>query len=86
MDFKKYEFRDFDSIIRFAIKNESEIEKLRSRDRWIFLKIQFYENETHNSWSRDLNFSISDLFVYCESDDRIEISKFKLCRIQRNKV
>ena len=32
MDSTKFEFRDFDSIIRFVIKNESEIEKLRSRD------------------------------------------------------
>ena len=42
MNSKKFEFRDFDSIIRFAIENESEIEKLRSRDRQIFLKIRFY--------------------------------------------
>ena len=35
--------------------------------------------------SRDLNFSISDSFFNYESDDRIEISKFKLFRINRNK-
>ena len=28
MDSKKFEFRYFDSIIRFAMKNESEIEKI----------------------------------------------------------
>ena len=50
MNSKKFEFRDFDSFIGFAIKNESEIEKLKSRDRRIFLKIRFYEIETltHN--------------------------------------
>ena len=31
-DSKKFGFRNFDWIIRFAIKNESEIEKFRSRD------------------------------------------------------
>ena len=36
MDSKKFGFRKLDYIIRFAIKNESEIEKLRSRDRQIF--------------------------------------------------
>ena len=41
----------FDYIIRFALKNESEIEKLRSRDQWIFEKDRFYEIETlsHNN-------------------------------------
>ena len=28
MDFKKFEFQNFDQIIRFGIKNESEIEKI----------------------------------------------------------
>ena len=53
MDSKKFEFRDLNSIIRFAIKKESEIEKLRSRDRRIFLKIRFYEIEilTHNNFN-----------------------------------
>ena len=45
MDSKKFGFRNFDNIIRFAIKNESEIEKLRSRDRRIFEKNRFYEIE-----------------------------------------
>ena len=50
MDSKKFEFRNSDYIIRFAIKNESEIEKLRSRDRRISEKNRFYEIETltHN--------------------------------------
>ena len=50
MDSKKFGFQNFDYIIRFAIKNESEIEKLRSRDRRIFEKNRFYEIETltHN--------------------------------------
>ena len=50
MDSKKFEFRNFDWIIRFAIKNESEIEKFRSRDQWIVGKNRFWENEilTHN--------------------------------------
>ena len=51
MDSKKFEFWNFDYIIRFAIKNESEIEKLRSRDRRISEKNRFYEIKTltHNS-------------------------------------
>ena len=51
MDSKKFGFQNFDYIIRFAIKNESEIEKLRSRDRRIFEKNRFYEIETltHNN-------------------------------------
>ena len=50
MDFKKFGFRNFEFSIRFAIKNESEIEKFRSRDQRIFEKNQFYEIETltHN--------------------------------------
>ena len=50
MDSKKFGFRNFDYIIRFAIKNESEIEKFRSRDQQIFEKNHFYEIETltHN--------------------------------------
>ena len=49
-DSKKFGFRNFDWIIRFAIKNESEIEKFRSRDQWIVGKNRFWENEilTHN--------------------------------------
>ena len=31
-DSKKFLFRNFDYIMRFAMKNEPEIEKLRSRD------------------------------------------------------
>jgi hypothetical protein len=46
LDSQKFEFRNFDYIIRFEIKNESEIEKLRSRDRRIFEKNRFYEIET----------------------------------------
>ena len=46
MDSKKFEFRNFDYIIRFAIKNESKIEKFRSRDQRIFEKNHFYETET----------------------------------------
>ena len=46
MDSKKFEFRNFDYIIRFAIKNESEIKKMRSRDRRIFEKNRFYEIKT----------------------------------------
>ena len=51
MDSKKFEFWNFDYIIRFTIKNESEIEKLRSRDRRISEKNRFYEIKTltHNS-------------------------------------
>ena len=41
MDSKKFEFRKFVYIIRFAIKNESEIEKFRSRDQWIVGKNRF---------------------------------------------
>ena len=33
MDSKKFGFRNFDYIIRFAIENESEIKKMKSRDR-----------------------------------------------------
>ena len=51
MDSKKFGFWNFDYIIRFAIKNESEIEKLRSRDWRIFEKNRFYEIKTltHNN-------------------------------------
>ena len=49
MDSEKFGFQSFDYIIRFAIKNESEIEKLRSRDRRIFEKNRFNRIEiTHN--------------------------------------
>ena len=50
MDSKKIGLRNFDYIIRFAIKNKSEIELFRSRDRRIFQKNRFYEIETltHN--------------------------------------
>ena len=50
MDSKKFGFQNFDYIIWFAIKNESEIEKFRSRDQRIFEKNRFYEIETltHN--------------------------------------
>ena len=50
MDSKKFEFRNFDYTIRFAIKNESKIEKFRSRDQRIFQENRFYEIETltHN--------------------------------------
>jgi len=50
MDSKKFGFRNFDYIIRFAIKNESEIEQFRSRDQRIFQENRFYEIETltHN--------------------------------------
>ena len=50
MDSKKFGFLNFDYIIRFTRKNESEIEKLRSRDLRIFEKNRFYEIETltHN--------------------------------------
>ena len=41
MDSKKFGFRNFDWIISFAIKNESEIEKFRSRDQWIVGKNDF---------------------------------------------
>ena len=46
MDSKKFEFRNFDYIIRFTIKNESVIEKFRSRDQRIFEENRFYEIET----------------------------------------
>ena len=42
MDSKKFRFRNFDFIIRFAIKNKSEIKKMRSRERRIFEKNRFY--------------------------------------------
>ena len=50
MNSKKFEFRNFDYIIRFAIKNESGIEKFRSRDQRIFEENRFYEIKTltHN--------------------------------------
>ena len=50
MNFKKFGFQNFDYIIRFAIKNESEIEHFRSRDQRIFQENRFYEIETltHN--------------------------------------
>ena len=50
MDSKKFGLRNFDRIIRFGIKNDSEIEKMRSRDRRIFEKNRFYQIETltHN--------------------------------------
>ena len=50
MDSKKFEFRNFDYIIRFAIKNESGIAKFRSRDQRIFEENRFYEIKTltHN--------------------------------------
>ena len=41
MNSKKFGFQNFDWIIRFAIKNESEIEKFRSRDQWIVGKKRF---------------------------------------------
>ena len=43
MDFKKFGLRNFDCIIRFGIENDSEIEKMRSRDRRIFEKNRFYQ-------------------------------------------
>ena len=46
MDSKKFGFLNFDYIIRFARKNESENGKLRSRDLRIFAKNRFYEIET----------------------------------------
>ena len=51
MDSKKFGFQNFDYIIWFAIKNESEIEKFRPRDQRIFEKNRFYEIETltHNN-------------------------------------
>ena len=51
MDSKKFEFRHFIYIIRFAIKNESGIEKFRSRDQRFFGENRFYEIKTltHNS-------------------------------------
>ena len=39
MDSKKFGFRNFDYIIRFAIKNGSDIEKFRSCDQRIFENI-----------------------------------------------
>ena len=45
MDSKKFVFWNFDYIMKLAVKNESEIEKLRSRDRRIFEKNRFYEIE-----------------------------------------
>ena len=46
----KLRFRNFDFIIRFAMKNRSDNEKFRSRDQRIFEKKWFYEVETlrHN--------------------------------------
>ena len=54
MDSKKFEFRNFDYIIRFAMKNESGIEKFRSRDQRIFEENRFYEIKTltHNHVNR----------------------------------
>jgi len=50
MDSKKLGFRNFDYIIRFATKNEPEIEKFRSRDQQILRENRFYEIKTltHN--------------------------------------
>ena len=42
MDSKKFGFRNFDYIIRYAIKNEPEIEKLRSPDPRIFREKSFF--------------------------------------------
>ena len=42
MDSKKFGFQNFDYINKFAMKNESEIEKLRSRDQRIFEKNRYY--------------------------------------------
>ena len=51
MDSKKFGYRNFDKIIRFAIKNESEMKNMRSRDRRIFEKksILRIETLTHNN-------------------------------------
>ena len=50
MDYKKFGFQNFEYINRFEIKNDSEIEKFRSRDSRIFEKNHFYEigTLTHN--------------------------------------
>ena len=50
MDSKKLRFRNFDYIIRFATKNEPEIEKFRSRAQQILRENRFYEIKTltHN--------------------------------------
>ena len=40
-DSKKFEFQNFNSTIRFCIKNKLEFKKMRSRDRQIFEKNQF---------------------------------------------
>ena len=50
MDSKKFEFWNFDYIIRFTIKNESGIAKFRSRDQRIFEENRFYDIKTltHN--------------------------------------
>ena len=40
-DSKKFEFQNFNSTIRFFIKNKLEFKKMRSRDRRIFEKNQF---------------------------------------------
>ena len=44
MDIEKFGFQYFDFGIRFAIKNESEIEKFKSRDQRIFEKKLFLRN------------------------------------------
>ena len=61
MNSKKFEFRDFDSIIRFAVKNESDSEKLRSRDRFFYesIGIKFVTNHFVNH-----AFSLIDLHIF----------------------
>ena len=68
MDSKKFGFRNFDYIIRFAIRNASEIKKMRSLDRRIFEKNRFYEIKTltHNH----LN-TISDKQNWTGSSDSV---------------
>ena len=66
MDSKKFGFQNFDYIIWFAIKNESEIEKFRPRDQRIFEKNRFYEIETltHNNVN-----TVSDKHHWTSSSD-----------------
>ena len=58
MDFKKFGLRNFDCIIRFGMENDSEIEKMRSRDRRIFEKNRFYQIGTL-VWDKALYSAIS---------------------------
>ena len=80
MDSKKFGFQNFDYIIRFAIKNESEIEKLRSRDRRILQKNRICKFFNNQFWNRKwYNFY---LWYQCEWELNFLVFQNEIHRLQ----